>query len=379
MFDVSTEPLTSRSTDGDDRAPHCVGRVERLLIVDDDPKVAGALYRILHQKGRRIRVCENGNDALDAVDREDFGVVLSDRMMPGIDGVTLLERIRYRRPETTRILITGYSDEKSAIAAVNRCWAFAYVTKPWKNKVLRDTLNRAFRHHEAMRPNQPWLAAASSAPGELEQINRNLSRIQQNTLKQLQLAEQEAVVMLAQAAEAKDDDTGEHVHRVRRLVERICAAMGLYGQTADQISRFSCIHDVGKIHVPDRILKKPGPLSAEEWEVMKQHTVYGEMILGKLPCYRIAREITRSHHEKWDGSGYPDGLSGAAIPLPARIMAVADVFDALTHERPYKAAWPVDRAVVEIRSQSGKAFDPKVVEAFLAVIRDDSDPKGALN
>ena len=127
---------------------------------------------------------------------------------------------------------------------------------------------------------------------------------------------------------------------------------------------------MGKIHVPDCILKKPGPLTDEEWDIMRQHTVYGERILVDRPIYGIARQIARSHHERWDGKGYPDGLKGRAIPIAARIVAVADVFDALTHERPYKAAWPVAQAVEEIRNQSGAAFDPQVVRAFLASIEE---------
>jgi putative two-component system response regulator len=138
-------------------------------------------------------------------------------------------------------------------------------------------------------------------------------------------------------------------------------------EESEQISFFSIMHDVGKIHIPDSILQKPGPLTAEEWEVMQTHCIAGEKILGNKPFYQTAREIARSHHERWDGNGYPDGLKGESISLAARIVNVADVFDALTNERPYKSAWPVKEALAEMKTLSGKAFDPKILNVFIGL------------
>ena len=131
--------------------------------------------------------------------------------------------------------------------------------------------------------------------------------------------------------------------------------------------RLIIMHDVGKIHIPDNILRKPRPLNEEEWTVMKTHTIVGEKILGDKAFYKTAREIARSHHENWDGAGYPDGLEGNAIPLSARIVTVADVFDALTHSRPYKQSWPVEKALIEMRELSGQVFDPEILEVFFKI------------
>jgi len=342
---------------------------EAMMIVDDDPSVGLALQRILRREGRRILLCASGEEALKRMDDHDIGVVVSDQMMPGIDGTTLLETIRYRRPDIVRVLMTGYSSENRAIEAVNRSNIFGYIAKPWKNSELRTVIDRAFHHHTMLQGQYDNLLAVADSPTESDFVRQNLDNIQNHMLERVQTVERDAIIMLAQAAEAKDDDTGEHVYRLGQIARRICLALGLEGQQVEEIGFFSMVHDVGKIHVPDRILKKPGPLDDEEWEIMRQHTVFGEHIIVDRPIYRIARQIARSHHERWDGTGYPDGLKGRAIPLAARIVAVADVFDALTHARPYKPAWPVAQAIEEIHRLSGKAFDPQVVKAFLETIK----------
>lgn len=356
-----------------DRHPN----LETMMIVDDDPSVGLALKRILRKDDRHIVVCASGEEALAHIGNREVGVVLSDQMMPGIDGVTLLEAIRYRRPDIVRVLMTGFSSENRAIEAINRSHIFGYITKPWKNSEIHAVVDRAFRHHAALFGQRDRLLALTDDKAESTFVQRNLDIIQARIMAQVQTVERDAVIMLAQAAEAKDDDTGEHVQRLGRISRRICIALGLEDRLVEEIGFFSMIHDVGKIHVPDHILKKPGPLTADEWKVMQQHTIYGERILVDRPIYRIARQITRSHHERWDGKGYPDGLAASAIPLPARIVSVADVFDALTHERPYKPAWPLPEALAEIRGLSGAAFDPQVVEAFLSAIeaRDDLNEK----
>ncbi len=343
---------------------------EAMMIVDDDPSVGMALQRILRKEGRRIQICASGEEALGRLSDQDIGVVVSDQMMPGIDGTTLLEAIRYRRPDIVRVLMTGYSSENRAIEAINRSNIFGYITKPWENSELRAVVDRAFRHHAMLHGQRDQLLALTASRSESNFVRQNLDHIQARILKQVHTVERDAIIMLAQAAEAKDDDTGEHVQRLGQIARRICIGLGLEDRLVEEIGFFSMVHDVGKIHVPDCILKKPGPLTDEEWDIMRQHTVYGERILVDRPIYGIARQIARSHHERWDGKGYPDGLKGRAIPIAARIVAVADVFDALTHERPYKAAWPVAQAVEEIRNQSGAAFDPQVVRAFLASIEE---------
>ena len=192
-------------------------------------------------------------------------------------------------------------------------------------------------------------------------------RVQQRT-RELHEANMEAIYMLAVASEAKDADTGAHVLRIRDYSEALAGAMGLPDTDAERIGYSAILHDVGKMQVPDEILKKPGPLTPDERRRMEEHAVAGERILSRKPFFDVAREIARSHQENWDGSGYPDKLAGTGIPLAARIVRLADVFDALISSRVYKPPWPWSEAVQTIRDGDGKLFDPELVRAFLALV-----------
>ena len=194
-------------------------------------------------------------------------------------------------------------------------------------------------------------------------------RVRQRTAE-LHEAHMETMYMLAIASEAKDVDTGKHVRRLRQLSFKLAVAMGLDTAHADRIGFAAVLHDVGKIHTPDRVLKKPGALDETERTHMQAHTLAGERILKPSPYFAEASRVARSHHENWDGTGYPDQLVGKAIPLEARIVHLADVFDALTHPRVYKSAWTVAEAVVEIRHNRGVMFDPQVVDAFEQLLAD---------
>ncbi|HOZ47309.1 MAG TPA: PAS domain S-box protein [Candidatus Hydrogenedentes bacterium] len=193
-------------------------------------------------------------------------------------------------------------------------------------------------------------------------------------LKMLQFELKEAglegIFMLSAAAEAKDELTGSHLRRVQHYSEAIALRLGLSKEAAEEIGYSSMMHDVGKIHIPDNVLKKNGPLSDPEWASMAQHPESGASILRDKPFYAVARDIASNHHEKWDGSGYPSGKRGEKIPLAARIVAVADVFDALTTHRPYKRAWSDQEALEEIAAQRGHHFDPQVVDAFFDLYRE---------
>ena len=204
---------------------------------------------------------------------------------------------------------------------------------------------------------------------ELQRQNDVLAeRVRERTVD-LEQARVEVLDRLALAAEYRDDDTQEHARRIGRTSRRIADRLGLGSGERELIARAAPLHDVGKIGVPDSILLKPARLTVEEFEVMKGHTRIGAELLadGRSPVLQLAREIALSHHERWDGAGYPNGLAGEEIPLAGRIVAVADVFDALTHARPYKEAWPIDQAVLEIAGESGRQFDAAVVEAFQAL------------
>ena len=180
--------------------------------------------------------------------------------------------------------------------------------------------------------------------------------------------EREAVFVLARASEAKDEVTGEHVARVGDLTAELARAAGLDDTSIEAIHDAAMLHDVGKLHVPDRILVKRGTLTPSEWAVMRQHTIWGPEILGRSRGFSLARTIGRSHHENWNGSGYPDGLRAERIPLEARMVRITDTFDALRSVRPYKPAWPLERCIDELLGGSGSAFDPELLRLFLSVL-----------
>lgn len=336
-----------------------------LLIVDDEPYVISSLKRQLKKEDFTIFSAGSGSEGMELLNDQDIGVVISDMMMPEMDGVTFLNLVKERKPDTVRLLLTGYASMENAVNAINQSRIFEYLTKPWKANKLINSLHRAFEHYNLTAENQRLQRLTHKQNAELKIINKNLDQLVKERTLDLEDATKEGIYMLALAAEAKDDDTGDHVNRIKNVTLAICLELGLSDDESEEISYFSIMHDVGKIHIPDNILKKPGKLTKDEWSIMKSHTTAGETILGKKVFYKTAREIARSHHERWDGTGYPDGLKKQAVPLSARIVAVADVYDALTHARIYKPAWPKEKAIKEMTLLAGKTFDPDILNVFL--------------
>lgn len=326
-----------------------------------------SITRLLRNDSIICHTAQNGAKGVEIFQHHNIGVVLSDQRMPHMDGVTFLEKIREINPDAVRLLLTGYSSRANAIEAINRSGVFMYLTKPWNTDELRTVIDRAFTHYRLKMENKRLLELTQSQNESLRSLNLHLEDLVTERTSELHTAVRTGILMLSHAAEAKDDVTGGHILRIAELTEKTCLTMGMNPMEAEEIGFFSIMHDVGKIHIPDFILQKKGKLTEEEYRIMKNHTVAGEKIIGESKFYAIARQVARHHHERWDGSGYPDCLSGEQIPLTARIVAVVDVFDALTNERPYKKAWPKDRALEEIASLSGKMFDPSVVDAFLAM------------
>lgn len=239
---------------------------------------------------------------------------------------------------------------------------------PWVDGRLVVTAIDLSRYHamytEVTRLGDTVIAQAR----DLRQSNLVLEERVRERTRQLDEANREAIVMLAVASEAKDQDTGEHVRRIQSLAESLALALGYDAPAAERLGYSAVLHDVGKMKVPDEILKKPGRLNDEERARMQVHTIAGEAILSHKPFFDTARVIARSHHENFDGSGYPDGLAGGAIPPEAMIVHIVDVFDALTHPRIYKDAWPVEKSIEVLREESGRMFDPEIVSVFLKTL-----------
>lgn len=302
----------------------------RILVVDDEPTNLKVLKQIL-QDDYRLLFAKSGDEAIALAGREQPDLILLDVMMPGMTGFETCRRLK-TESDTARIpviFVTALKDE------VDETTGFAvggvdYISKPVVPSVVQA------------------------------RVKNHLSLVKADELKQSRL---EIIQRLGRAAEYKDNETGLHVVRMSHYSRVLALAYGFPEQLADDLLNAAPMHDIGKIGIPDHILLKPGKLTAEEYAVMQEHPRIGAEIIGDSDSglLQLARSVALYHHEKWDGSGYPHRLQGDAIPIEARIVALADVFDALTSKRPYKQAWTVDAALTHIREQAGKHFDPALV------------------
>jgi len=309
-----------------------------LLLVDDDPDVLATLARGFRRK-YTILTASGGAQAIEFINTEQIDLIICDQRMPDITGDQVLKHADQHQPESIRILLTGYSDMDLLVNCVNEAHIYQYISKPWEPDDLKLMVQRAL---------------------ESLDLQRQLDVAHQ----QLATAYRDTVVMLCMAAEGKDEDTSSHLFRVQYYTEALAEAMGYSKEDAEHMGLMSMLHDIGKLYVPDAILKKPAKLDNEEWGVMKKHPLHGVKILGENPFYQQAREISAGHHEKFDGTGYPKGLVGEQTPLEARIVKLADVFDALTSKRPYKEPWSMGDAMKLIEDESGLSFDPNIVLKF---------------
>jgi putative two-component system response regulator len=327
----------------------------RIVVIDDERANVMLLEGLLELWGYRDVVGINRSaDALDHCRRTDPDLILLDLHMPGIDGFGVLSSLSEHAWEGAPppvLVLTADVMNDTRIRAL-ALGASDFVGKPF------DVTEVQLRVRNLLEMRRLHL--------ELELQNHALSHRVSERTRDLEQARSEVLERLALAAEYRDDDTQEHARRIGRTCGLLAERLGLPAEMCELIVRAAPLHDVGKIGVPDAILLKPGRLTDDEREVMKQHTRIGAELLagGHSPVLQLAREIALSHHERWDGSGYPDGVAAEAIPLAGRIVSVADVFDALIHERPYKRAWPIGEAVLEILDQRGHHFDPSVIAAF---------------
>jgi putative two-component system response regulator len=342
----------------------------RILIVDDEAANVMLLEHILESDGyTNFESVSDPRQVLPRFLAQQPDLILLDVRMPHLDGFAVMDQLRHRIAETLFlpiVILTAdvTSDTKQAALEAG---ASDFLTKPIDvTEVLlriKNLLRTRTLHVQVQNQN-------AALEDRVRERTRELLEAQAEILhnaSELREAQIETLQRLALASEYRDDDTGQHVHRVSSNSAMIARALGMEEEKVELIRKAAPLHDVGKIGIPDNVLLKPGKLTPEEWNQMKTHTLIGAGILrgSRFPLLQMAEEIALTHHEKWDGTGYSPGLKEEAIPLAGRIVAVADVFDALTHERPYKKAWPVSEAVQEIVAQKGRHFDPKVVDAFL--------------
>jgi putative two-component system response regulator len=327
-----------------------------ILVVDDDPGVQKMMRRILVRSAYTVRIADGGQDAFDKIAARIPDLIILDLSMPGIDGFEVAAHLK-GKPETCDIpilLITGLDTSKNHVKALD-LGANDFLSKTADQK---EILARVRSHLKIKQLND-----------KLKAYQESLEEIVALRTGQLKDASLEVIWRLTAASEYRDNETGAQIKRMSHYSAAIAKKMGLAKKTTETILYGAPMHDIGKIGIPDRILLKPDKLDAVEWEIMKKHTIMGGNILkgSKIGFVRMGAMIALTHHEKWDGSGYPHGLKGNQIPLAGRIVALADVFDALTSERPYKKAFPIEKAHQIIARGSGQHFDPDVVAAFFAI------------
>src|SRR5271165_1755288 len=349
---------------------------ERILVVDDEDLIREIICSVLKQDGFECHPVNSGAEALAVLKSNGgYSVVVSDVIMDGMDGLTLLSRIRKTHPDLPVVMVTAVHDISVALAAI-RNGAYDYLLKPFEREQLLASVRRAVENRRLKLENlayQTKLESLVSARTEmLRQALADLERSYDITLE-----------ALGDALDLKDAETEGHSKRVTAFTIAIARAMGLPQDRVRVIARAAFLHDVGKMAIPDAILRKPGRLSPEEQAIMQQHAQLGYQMLRKIPFLHEAANIVYSHQERFDGSGYPRGLKGDQIPLGARIFAIADTFDAITSDRPYRAAQSISSARREIQKHSGHQFDPQVVDTFMSIpdelwqkLRDEIDAQG---
>ncbi|MBI3461984.1 MAG: response regulator [Planctomycetes bacterium] len=337
----------------------------RVLIVDDEEAVRRLESQILDRSGYSCTLAASLAEAENCLRQMEFDLALIDINMPGGSGLDLAKSIRTHHPDVAALMVTGVDDLKVANTALES-GALGYVLKPFQANELLINVASALRRHQVETENR-------TEREKLEQTVQERTTSAQQALALLEASQgdarsyqEETILRLARAAESRDTETGQHLQRMSRYCELLAQLSGLDPARCVSIRLASILHDVGKIGIPDRILLKPGPLTPHETNIMRQHTDIGHRILigSKGDLIQLAADIAWTHHEKYDGTGYPRGLRGDAIPLEGRIAAIADVFDGLTSQRVYRPAYRLEKALTMMRGERGKHFDPHLLDVF---------------
>lgn len=331
---------------------------ERVLLVDDEPRVLQMMGEALGSEGYACQSCGDGENALRALERENFGVVVTDLYMPGISGMTVLKEGRKTSPESAFLVVAGEQDARVGVEAMKQ-GALDYLVKPFPVQSLIASVRRAaemkMQEHAERARYDHYQNLATKRTTQLKLA-----------LAKLGHSQEAAVETLGSLLDVRDNEMAGHAHRVCLYAFELARRMGLPRGLWKDLVLGAFLHDVGKIGIPSEILAKPGRLTPSEIAVMRTHVAIGYNIVRRIDHLQKTAEIVLSHHERFDGNGYPRGLKGQEIPLEARIFSVADTLDAMTSDRPYRRALPMERVYEEIKACSGLQFDPEVVAVFLS-------------
>lgn len=338
----------------------------RILVVDDEGPVRKLLGRIVSQLGHHVTLASNADEAESSLRHDStIELVLTDVRMPGTSGLDLATQIAVDFPGTAVVMVSGVDDPDTALRAIET-GVYGYVLKPFRATEIQITVMNALRRRMVETENRRHRDALEElVQGRTAELSVTMGLLAQSNSR-LRQAQEEIIRRLSIASEVRDEETGAHIHRMSAYSTILADELGLEPERVELVRVASPLHDVGKIGVPDTILKKPGRHTPEEFELMKQHTIFGYRTLRDtgFPLLDIAATIAWTHHERWDGSGYPRGLSGEQIPIEGRIVAIADVYDALTTKRVYKPAFSVEKSCEILREGKGRHFDPVLLECF---------------
>jgi len=350
--------------------------LDRILVVDDEETIREIVSSMLTAAQFQARQAASGLEALSLLESgEEFDLVLSDLLMAEMDGLALLERSKERFPDVPVVMVTAVNDIQAALQAL-RNGAYDYLLKPFEREQLLATVRRALENRRLKRENDAYRT-------NLEALVAARTQQWKAALADLERSYDITLEALGDALDLKDAETEGHSKRVTAFTIAIARKMGLQKDEISIIARGAFLHDIGKMAIPDSILRKPGKLNPEEVSIMKEHAWFGYKILKNIPFLQEAAEIVYSHQERYDGTGYPRRLKGEDIPLGARIFSIADTLDAMTSDRPYRPKQTFQAARKEIEAWAGRQFDPKIVEIFLNMpdhiwedLRKDIDEKG---
>jgi putative nucleotidyltransferase with HDIG domain len=354
--DDSTKPAAhpNDARSGDAGRPRA-----RILVVDDEAPVRAMISATLEREGHVVEMASSGRHAIELLQSGPFDLVLTDIVMQDGNGIALLERLRNNQPHLPVVMVSAIHDISVAIDSMRR-GAYDYLLKPFEREHLVATVRRALEHRQAIEENQSYQQ-------NLEQVVRARTDLLRQAMEDLEHSYDVTLEALGDALDLKDSETEGHSKRVTAYTIALARAMNLPPAEIKVIARGAFLHDIGKMAIPDEILRKPGKLTPEEEEVMRDHCTRGYHILRKIPFLSEAAAIVYTHQEYYDGNGYPSRLRGEEIPIGARIFAVADAMDAITSDRPYRKARSFDAAREEILRCAGTQFDPNVVDVFLKI------------
>ena len=334
----------------------------RILIVDDEREITEILADLLSEDYECLKA-GSAEQALDCLRASEFQLVISDITMPGMSGLDMIPHVKQLSPDTVVVMISGMQTVESAIGAL-RLGAFDYLMKPFDLRQVEAVVKRALEHHDLVVAKQRY-------ENHLEELVEQRTVELDRALNSLEDSYRSTLKALTAALETRDSETHGHSERVVSYSLRLGREYGLNSEDMKSLEFGSLLHDIGKIGVPDSILRKPAKLTEEEWVRMREHPLHGQQILRGIEFLQGAARVVAQHHEQWDGSGYPLGLSGEHIDICARIFAVADAFDAITSDRVYRRGKSYEAAAQELDDWAGRQFDPKVVEAFHRVPKED--------